>query len=469
MAEMDDNKRYDVVVIGAGPGGYVAAIRAAQRGASAAVVEKEFLGGTCLNWGCIPTKCLIGSANALEQIHRAAEFGIALDGTAKPDWEGMLQRKNGIVKNLRKGIGGLLKSNQVDVIEGSARFADRGRIVVATKDGELTVAAGSTIIATGSDSVAPPFVPEAGNILYSRSALDNGELPESIIVLGGGVIGSEFACMYAKLGVEVTLVEMLPQILPMVDGDVARTVRNSMKRLGVEVLCGTPLSELHSDGHSVSGKVGGRSLSAQQMLVCVGRRAYADGLDLDAIGLRTDGNGLIEIDGQCRTKVPGVYAIGDVAGSIQYAHRASAMGIVAANNATGLKDSHSDALVPGCIFTSPEIGTVGLSEEDAKARELDVNVGKFPFMALGKAMIHGETDGFYKIVADASTDQVLGVQIVGPHATDLVAEAATAMAMEVTAEEMGRAIHAHPTLGEASMEAAHAVHGECIHLPKPRR
>ncbi len=460
---------YDVVVIGAGPGGYVAAIRAAQRGARTALIEKEQLGGTCLNWGCIPTKCLIAGADLLDHLRHAADYGIKLTGSAKPDWTAMLARKDGLVANLRSGIAGLLKSNGVELIQGSARFVDRQRLAVATDQGERIVQAKATIIATGSDSSRPGFVPEADNILYSRQALANPKLPKSMIILGGGVIGSEFACLYARLGVEVTLVEMLPEILPMVDRDVARVVRQAMKKLGVEVHCGQPLAAIASDGRRVTGQVGDQQVAAEQMLVCIGRRPYADGLDLGAAGLRPDAKGLLAVDERCRTAVPGLYAIGDLAGTLQYAHRASAMGMVAANNATGLKDKHSDALVPGCIFTVPEIGTVGLSENQAKAQNLAVKVGKFPFAALGKAQIHGATDGFYKIVADSATDQILGVQIVGPQATDLIAEAATAMHLEITATELGRASHAHPTLAEAAMEAAHAVHDRCIHLPKPRR
>lgn len=463
---MADNAKYDVVVIGGGPGGYVSAIRAAQRGAKAALVEKEFLGGTCLNYGCIPTKCLIASADVLHTLEHAATFGIRASGDFEPDWGAMLERKDGIVGTLRKGVAGLLASNGVTVYPGRGRFVGRHEVEIEGEGGREVVEGSTVIIASGSDSVMPSFVPEAANILYSRAALSHPVLPESMIVLGGGVIGSEFACMYARLGVAVTLVEMLPEILPMVDRDVARVVRNSMKKLGIEVLCGTPMDKISSDGTTVTGMVGDRELSARQMLVCVGRRPFTDGLNLAAAGLQPDDRGLLHVDEYCRTKVPGIYAIGDIAGTIQYAHRASAMGIVAANNATGLKDTHNDGLIPGCIFTAPEIGTIGMGEDEAATQQMDVKIGKFPFMALGKAMIHGETDGFSKIIADSKTDQVLGVQIVGPHATDLIAEIATGMNLEITAAELGRAIHAHPTLSEASMEAAHALHGECIHLPK---
>ena len=462
-------KKYDITVIGGGPGGYVAAIRAAQRGATVALVEKEYFGGTCLNWGCIPTKALIASAEVFQTITEAEEFGIDIDGTATPDWPAIMTRKDKIVETLRNGIGALLKSNKVKVYKGTAAFASRRQIRIADADGnEETIETNKTILATGSVSVRPGFIPKAKNILYSKEALASEKLPKDILVLGGGVIGCEFACMYARFGVKVTLVEMLPEILPMVDKDVARVVRKSMKQLGIDILTGTAMEDIKSSRGTITAKVGDIKLSASTMLVCIGRKAFTDGLNLEAAGLETNENGLIDVDEKCRTAVPGIYAIGDIAGIIQYAHRASAMGIVAANNATGESDAHSDALVPGCIFTKPEIGAVGLTEQQAKDDGYDVAVGKFPFAALGKAQIHGETDGFCKIVSDKTTDQVLGVHIVGPHATDLIAEAATAMNLEITVAELGRAMHAHPTLGEVSMEAAHAVHGECIHMPKQR-
>ncbi|MBT3377620.1 MAG: dihydrolipoyl dehydrogenase [Lentisphaerae bacterium] len=461
---------YDVVVIGAGPGGYVAAIRASQLGGRVAVVEREVLGGTCLNWGCIPTKTLIAGTDVLHQVRNAAAFGISVSGDVSFDWAAMLKRKDKTVKGLRQGIGGLLKSNGVDVYEGTAAFVDRHTLAVTKADGSSeALETKNTIIASGSDSAKPGFIPEAENILYSRAALALDDLPESLIILGGGVIGCEFACLFAALGVEVTVVEMLPSILPPVDKDVSRVVAKAMSGMGITILTDSKMSDIASDDESVSCTVGDEELVADAMLVSVGRRPVTDGLQLHGIGLTVDEYGCLPVNERCRTKVPGIYAIGDVTGAVQLAHRASAMGICAANNAMGSPDKHSDALVPGCIFTSPEIGAVGVTEAEAKEQGLDVKVGKFPFAALGKAQAVQETDGFCKIIADAQTDQILGVHVVGPHATDLVAEAATAMNLEITAAELGRAIHAHPTLAESLMEAAHAVHGQCIHMPKSRR
>ena len=463
-------QEYDVTVIGAGPGGYVAAIRAAQRGAKVALIERELLGGTCLNWGCIPTKTLIAAAEVLTQARHASEFGVHISGEITADWPAMLARKEKIVGTLRQGIASLMKSNGIEVIPGTGAFVSRSEIEVTAADGARNrIATKSTIIASGSETIMPKFVPRADNILYSRSALEQPRLPESLIVLGAGVIGCEFACLYARLGSKVTLVEMLPEVLPMVDPDVARVVRANMEKLGVRVMTGATMSDIKADGRSVTCSANGETLAAECLLVCVGRRALSETVNAGAARIPLNDKGLIEVDDRCRTPVPGIYAIGDVAGTLQYAHRASAMGIVAANNATGKPDRHSDALVPGCIFTAPEIGTVGLTEAQAREKVPAIKVGKFFFSALGRAMVINEARGFCKIVADGATDQVLGVHIVGPHATDLIAEAATAMRLEITAAELGNAIHAHPTLAEAMMEAAHAVHDECIHLPPRHR
>jgi len=462
--------KYDVAVIGAGPGGYVAAIRAAQLDGKVAVIEKELLGGVCLNWGCIPTKTLLACADAFSQVKEAGRFGVKVEGEVSCDWEAMLERKRQTVEGLRNGIEALLKSNGVDVIRGTASFVDRKTLKVAgAEKSPRKIEAGAIIVATGGETVVPGFVPRHDNILTSKSALDNPELPESVIVLGGGIIGCEFACLYERLGVEVTVVEMLPQILPNQDKDVARTVATAMKKRGIKVMTNSRMTDIAAKGKGVSAKVGDAEIAARAMLVCVGRRPVTDGLNLAAAGLKTDEQGLLPVNEKCRTKAPSIYAIGDASGMLQLAHRASAMGVCAASNAMGQPDTYRDDLVPSCIFTAPEIGAVGRTEADLREAGVDVKVGKFPFAALGKAHAIQETGGFCKVVADAETDQVLGVQIVGPHATDLIAEAATAMHLETTAAELARAIHAHPTLAEAVMEAAHAVHDQCIHLPRPRR
>lgn len=460
---------FDITIIGSGPGGYVAAVRAAQNGTKVAIVERKTLGGVCLNWGCIPTKTLIASTDVLETVNRAGEFGVHLDGEASVDWKTMMARKGKVVSTLNKGIGSLMKANGVTVFSGNARFLDRKRITVTDSEGEETVVdTKKVIIATGGQPVVPGFLPDSERVLTSRDALSLDALPNSMLILGGGVIGCEWACMFARLGVQVTVVEMLPSLLPEQDHEVIRLLEQSMRKLGVTVLTDSRMESVQDTGKSVKTKVGEELLEADCLLVSVGRKPLTDGLDLEAAGLKTDEGGAIPVDARCATDVPGIYAIGDVTGGIHLAHRASAMGVCAADNASGHRAEHNDRLVPSCIFTAPEIGAVGLTENVAKEQG-EVRVGKFPFQALGKALAIGEKSGFCKIVADAETDQVLGVHVVGPHATDLISEAASAMSMEVTAEELGRVIHPHPTLGEALMETAHAVHDRCIHLPPPRK
>lgn len=464
-------KHYDIAVLGSGPGGYVAAIRAAQRGAHVAIVEREDLGGVCLNWGCIPTKTLIHSADVYATACNAEEFGVCISGAVEPDWPAMSKRKDTVVGKLSKGVGSLLKANGVEFLKGTAEFVDRKTLRATQAEGAATeFQAARTIVATGGQPVWPGFLPPSSpRLMTSRQALGMTALPASILILGGGIIGSEWACMFARLGVRVTVVEMLPSILPGQDAESARGVAQSMKRLGVDVRTNARMESVEDTGKGVRATVGDEALEADAMLVSVGRKPLTDGLKPENAGLELDESGAIPVDSRCATPVPGIYAIGDVTGGIQLAHRASAMGICAADNATGARGEHSDTLVPGCIFTTPEIGTVGLTQEQAEERGHTVRVGKFPFQALGKALAIGETDGFCKIVADAETDQVLGVHIVGPHATDLISEAAAGMRLEVTSEELARTIHPHPTLGEAVMEAAHAVHDECIHAPPARK
>ncbi len=463
-------KNFDIAVLGSGPGGYVSAIRAAQLGASVVIVENENVGGVCLNWGCIPTKTLIHSADVFSSAREAAEFGVSIDGDVTVDWPQMTKRKDKVVGTLSKGVGSLLKSNGVTVLEGTAKLVQRGMIEVADESGETQqIRAAKTIIATGGKPVWPGFLPpQSPRMMTSRGALTMDALPSSILILGGGIIGCEWACMFARLGVSVTVVEMLPSILPQQDKETARIVAQSMKKLGIDLRTNSRMNSVEDTGNGVKAAVGDDTIEADCMLVSVGRTARTDGLHPENVGLELDESGCIPVDERCATVVPGIYAIGDVTGGIQLAHRASAMGICAAENAVGKRSRHDDSLVPSCIFTTPEIGAIGLTDEQAEKRGHTVRSGKFPFQALGKALAIGETSGFCKIVADADTDQVLGVHIVGPHATDLISEAAAAMTLEITAEELGRVIHPHPTLSESIMESAHAVHGACIHAPPPR-
>jgi len=459
-------EQYDLIVIGAGPGGYPAAIRAAQLGASVAIIEKEQLGGTCLNWGCIPTKALIAGADLYHHVQHAAALGINAKGVTV-DYSAMIGHKNKVVGQLRGGIGSLLTGNGVKTFTGTAAFVDRNTIEVAG----VRIGAKKIIIATGSTSAMPGFLPKHERVVESRGFLDITKLPGSMIVLGGGFIGCELACMAAMLGVKVTIVELLADILLLLDPDVRREVRAHMeKELGIRVLTGKALEKIAADAKGVHGNCGDEVLTADLLLSAVGRKPVTDGLKLENAGLKASERGFIETDDYCRTKVASIFAIGDVTGKIQLAHYATAQGIVAAENAVSAKPHKHDTLVPNVIFTAPEVGTVGLSEDDAKKQNRDIKTGKFRFAGLGKGLATGETTGFVKWIADAGTDQLLGAAAVGPHATELIAEATTVIRSESTVAELGRTIHAHPTFSESWMEAAHAVHGDCIHgAPKRKK
>ena len=464
-------QEFEVLVIGGGPGGYVAAIRAAKNGAKTALVERKEFGGTCLNIGCIPTKTLIAGVDVYHKARHAMEFGVKITGDVSPDWEAMLARKDSVIKTLRGGIGSLLKAAGVTVFKGHAAFTGRKAVKVVDAEGAPVeeIAANKIIIASGSETLVPGFIPKGKRVITSTELLSIPEIPKSLLILGGGVIGCEFACLFAELGTKVTIVEMLESIMPNIDRETSGVVAAQMRKMGIEIMNGKPLGDLKADDSGVSGKVGDLTVSADYLLVSIGRKPALDGMNIAASGVKTNERGWIPVDSSCRTNVPGIFAIGDATGSWQLAHAASAMGVVAADVACGRKNAFDGTLVPGCIFTSPEIGSVGKSQEQCDREGIETRVGKFPFAALGKAMAINETTGFCKIIADAKTDQVLGVHIVGPHATDLIAEACPALHLEITARELGKAIHAHPTLGEAMMEAAHAVHGESAHIPSRKK
>jgi dihydrolipoamide dehydrogenase len=454
----------DIAVIGAGPGGYPAAIRAAQLGAKVAIAEKEQLGGTCLNWGCIPTKTLINAAELLDRVKHAQALGLNVQGAAL-DYATLIAHKDKTVGKLRGGIKQLLAGNGVKALSGTASFLDRNTIQV----GEEKISAGKIIIATGSTSAMPGFLPKHERIVESRAFLDLKQLPASMIVLGGGFIGCELACLGALLGVKVTLVELLEDILLLLDSDVRREVRAHMEStLGIRILTGHAMESIRADSQVVRGVVGQEAIAADLLLCAVGRKPVTDGLMLENAGLKTSERGYIEADDYCRTAAANIFAIGDVTGKTQLAHYATAQGITAAENALQRAQRKHDTIVPNVIFTSPEIGAVGLTEEAARKQNRAVKVGKFRFGGLGRAIAATQTVGFAKWIADAGTDQLLGAAVVGVHATDLIAEAALAIRSELTASEVGRTIHAHPTFGELWMEAAHAVHGMCIHAPPKR-
>jgi dihydrolipoamide dehydrogenase len=462
---------YDLVVIGAGPGGYPAAIRGAQLGARVAIVEREAFGGTCLNWGCIPSKALIAVAELYGKIRTAGDFGIRVEGVSL-DYAAMVKRKDQIVDRLHKGVQGLLSANGVKSIKGAASLQSRTRIAVAPPGGgpaEMLEAA-KIILATGSTSSLPGFIPRHERVVESRAFLARTTLPASVIVLGGGTIGCEFAGMLAHLGSKVTIVEMLEDILAGLDGDIRREVRRHMdKSLGVRILTGKPLEGITADSRGVRGTAGGEALEAELLLVAVGRKPVTDWLNLAAAGLTATPRGTLEVDEFGRTAAANIYAIGDLTDGPQLAHRATSQGGVAAEHALGKGRRPNEAVVPGCIFTSPEIGTAGLGEDEAAKKGRPVKTGKFQFLASGRALASGEAVGFAKWVVDAETDQLVGAHVVGPHATELIAEAAALIRAEMTATALGHTVHAHPTLSEAWLEAAHAVHGQAIHAPPSRK
>jgi dihydrolipoamide dehydrogenase len=463
---------FDIVVIGAGPGGYPAAIRAAQLGASVALVEKEELGGTCLNWGCIPTKTLIASSELFARIKSAGAMGLRVDN-ASFDYAAMADRKDQVVQKLRNGIKQLLKANGVTVFQGSASFQRRNRIQVdpAVSGGETVIlAAGKTIISTGAASAMPGFLPRHERVVESRGFLGLRALPATTLILGGGIIGCEFACMLAQLGLQVTMVELLEDIIAGIDADVRRELRRHMeKTLGIRILTGVTLEEIAADERGVRGRAGQEKLEAELLLVALGRKPVTSSLKLENAGLTPNERGFLDVDAYGRTRVATIYAVGDVTGGPLLAHVATSQGLVAAENACGRYLHKNETVVPNCIFTTPEIGTVGLGEQEAQQQGRKIKTGKYLFGALGKALSIGEPIGFVKWVADAETNQLLGAHAVGPHATDIIAEAAVAIRAELTAAELAHTIHAHPTLAEAWMEAAHVLTGEPIHSAPPSK
>jgi dihydrolipoamide dehydrogenase len=436
-----------------------------------ALVERERVGGTCLNWGCIPTKALIASAELCHGAKNAAALGVSVQ-TVSPDYGAIWKRKNDVVCKLRGGVETLLKGNGVKVFEGSGSFVARDRIAVKGPAGETQIGASRAIVATGSESAVPGFVPASRRVVESRAFLDLKALPPTLIVLGGGVIGCEFACMAAQLGAKVTVVELLEDILPALDRDVRQALRRHMEEaLGISVLTGKPMTDIRAGREGVAGKFGDEALGAEMLLVSVGRKPVTAGLQAGRAGVAVTDRGTIPVDDCCRTAAATVFAVGDVTeGSTLLAHAATAQGLAAAETAATGKQVRAERLIPACIYTSPEIGSVGVGEDRARADGRNVRVGKFHFAALGRAMAAGDTTGFVKWVADADTDRLLGAHAVGPRATELVAEAAAAIRAELTLEEIGRTVHCHPTFSEAWMEAAHAAHGLCIHAaPKRRR
>jgi dihydrolipoamide dehydrogenase len=473
---------YDVVVVGAGTGGYVAAIRAAQLGLTVAVVEKQkALGGTCLLWGCIPTKALLEHAHALKVVRGAKEWGISFAGQAgklepQIDIAQVHVRKDRIVSGLTRGVEFLFKKNKIDWIKGTARLTGNGGVDVYEGDVRTLRATGEIIVATGS---APRGVPgiqiDRKRIITSDEAIHLAEVPRSIAIMGSGAVGVEFASILKRFGSDVTILELLPRLVPIEDEAVSAELEKSFRKQGITAHTGARVTSARASTDGVDVEVvladgQTESLHVDYLLVATGRGPVTIGLEAERIGLQMDKSGYIVVDNLYRTNVKGVSAIGDVItlgtpGHPQLAHVSSAEGIIAAERIAGrepppLNYDH----VPGCTYCDPEIGSVGLTEQEARERGFEVRVGTFPFAVLGRAKMAGETDGFVKIVSDKKYDEVLGVHMIGARATELVAEATVALRLEATVEELIRTIHAHPTMAEAVGEAAHAAHGAAIHL-----
>jgi dihydrolipoamide dehydrogenase len=468
---------YDLVVIGAGTGGYVAAIRAAQLGLTVAVVEKATsLGGTCLNWGCIPTKALLEHAHALKVTQEAAEWGIDI-GSGKPaiSMPRVHARKNKVVKGLTKGIEFLFKKNRIEWIRGTGRLAGKGRVEVTP--GEGGQAAGLTakhvIVATGSQPRGVPGIEiDRKAIITSDEAIHLPEVPKRLAILGSGAVGVEFASIFRRFGSDVTIIELLPRLVPIEDEAVSAELERAFRKQGIKVMTATRAAAATPGpgGVTLTLETGGKTsrLEVDTLLVATGRGPVTTGLGAEEAGLKLD-RGYVRVAPDYSTGVPGIWAIGDVItfdepAHPQLAHLSSAEGIVLAERIAGRTPPPINYdQVPGCTYCDPEIGSIGLTEQEARKRGLDVVVGMFPFGVLGRAKIAGETDGFVKIVADRKYDEVLGVHMIGPRATELVAAAGIALRTEATVEEIIRTIHAHPTMSEAMAEAAHAVHGAAIH------
>lgn len=460
---------YDVIVIGSGPGGYVAAIRASQLGFKTAVIERENLGGICLNWGCIPTKALLKSAQVFEYLNHAKDYGIAADNI-KADFSAIVKRSRDVADGMSKGIQFLMKKNKIDVIVGTAKVKPGKKVDVTGADGKVATYNGNhIIIATGARSKQLPNLPQDGKkIIGYREAMNLPKQPKSLVVVGSGAIGVEFAYFYATMGTKVTIVEFLPNIVPVEDEDVSKQLEKSFKKVGIEVMTNASVESVDTKGSTCKVNVktasGNVSLDAEIVLSAVGIEANIQGIGLEETGIKTD-KGKIVTDKYYATNVAGYYAIGDCVGGQALAHVASAEGITCVEKIKGM---HVDPIdynnIPGCTYCQPEVASVGYTEKKAKEAGYQLKVGKFPFSASGKAKAAGAADGFVKLIFDAKYGELLGAHFIGANVTEMIAEAVAIRKLETTGHELIKTIHPHPTMSEAIMEAAAAAYGEVIHL-----
>ena len=457
---------YDCIVIGSGPGGYVAAIRSAQLGKSTAIVERDKLGGRCLNYACIPAKAVLRCADLLSEIQEAGDYGLDVAGV-KVDYAGVTARRKKVVSTLTSGVAGLMKKNSIDVIEGEASLAPRaddGQGSVAVRVGEQALSAAAVILACGSVPRAIPGVELGGRVLGTEEAWALSELPARLAVVGAGASGTEIASAYARLGSEVLLLEAVQRLLPGEDADISKLVERGLKRQGVAVHTGTPIESVQADKSSVRFGYGGESAEVDYLVICAGRRADVPALGLDAAGVELQDSGLVAVDGAQRTSRAGVYAIGDLVHGPALAHKASDEGIIAAEDSAGMA-THPIAYVdiPRATFCMPNVGSFGLTEEQAREQGHDVVVGKVPYGAVGGGIVYGDRAGLVKLVGESRYGELLGGHIVGSRATELIQELVNVRALEGGYPEVARIIHGHPTLSEAVMEAGRATDGWLVH------
>jgi len=462
---------YDVVVIGAGPGGYVCAIRASQNGLKTAIVDKEYLGGVCLNVGCIPSKALLKNAELAHTLReRAAEFGISFDNL-KLDYAEAVKRSRQVSDRLTKGVAYLMKKNAIDVYMGTAKLASASQVDVTDAQGALqSLKAKNVVIATGASSFTPPaWNPDGSKVISYKEAILQEKLPQSVVIIGAGAIGVEFSTIWSSYGTKVTLVEMLPQVLPLADEEASKELAKAFRKRGIDVLTGHKVESVEASASGVKVTVlseeGQKVIEAEQALSAIGFRPNTANLGLQETGVKLDAKGNIETDERMATNVPGVWAIGDVTGKMLLAHVASTQGILCADAMAGKgTEPINYQMVPSATFCSPQVANFGMTEAQAKAAGYEIKVGRFPFSASGKALGLSEPNGFAKIISDAKYGEILGAHIVGPEASELLPELTLAQRMEMTAHEIAKNIHTHPTLSEVLMEAAEGVDDKSIHI-----